>query len=170
MRLRAGLVALTLGLLGAACTGEVVDGRPSADGGAAETPSESGDPHGELACDEDTQAAIDTTIDGQLAALNDGDYAAALGFSTAGFRAGTSAEAFGEVIESDYPLLRAASGHTSSICVADGDQAQLIVEVEGTDGASDELLYRMTQESGEWRIAAAARLPTPTDSASPIPV
>lgn len=186
MRLRTGLVVLALCLLGAACTGEVVDGS-SADGGtspaASEDASEGGsegaspgaspggsaDPHGELACDADTQAAIDATIDGQLAAFSEGDYAAALDFSSEAFRAGTSAEAFGEVIESDYPVLRDASGHTSSVCVAQGDEAQLLVAVEGTDGISDELLYRMTQEAGEWRIAVAARVPGPA-SEEPVPV
>ena len=167
MKLRAGLMALALGLLGAACTGEVVDGRASAD----ETPSAGGsaDPHGDLACDAETQTAIDATIDGQLAAFADGDYGAALAFATEDFQAGTSAEAFAEVIESDYPLLRGASGHTSSVCVAEGDQAQLIVVIEGTDGASDELVYRMAQEAGEWRIAVAAHVPE-AGSEEPVPV
>lgn len=178
MRLRAGVVALALGLLGVACTGEVVDGGSSADGSAPEivpgTASESvpgtppeGDPHGELACDEDTQAAIDATIDGQLAAFADGDYDTALGFATERFRAGTTAEAFGEVIESDYPALRTASGHTSRVCVAQDGRAQLIVEVEGA--VADELIYQMAQEDGEWRIDVAARVPGPA-SDEPVPV
>lgn len=170
MRLRAGLLALVLTLLVAACTGEVVGGRASDGPGVAAQPeaSASADPHGELACDDDTQAAIDATIDGQLAAFADADYDAALGFATERFRAGTTAEAFGEVIESDYPALRTASGHTSRVCVAQDGRAQLIVEVEGD--APDELIYQMVEEGGEWRIDVAARVPRPEDSASPIPV
>lgn len=173
MRVRAGLVLLAL--LCAACTGEVVDGRASADTGTAQrTPDAaagaSDDPHGELACDEGTQAAIDATIDGQLAAFAEGDYDAALGFATESFRAATTAEAFGQVIESDYPALITASGHTSGVCVAQGDQAQVVVEVEGPGAGADELVYRMAREAGEWRIMVAARVPSPADSATPVPV
>lgn len=171
MRLRTGPAAIALVLLGAACTGEAVDGRSPQETAAAEPDaSASADPHGELTCDADTQAAIDATIDGQLAAFADGDYDAALGFATERFRAGTTAEAFGEAIESDYPVLRNASGHTSSVCVAQDDQAQLIVEVEGDGGVPDELIYRMAQEGGQWRIDVAARVPAPGDSATPVPI
>ncbi len=145
--------ALLLALLAACTIGEVVGEAPPPT--VAESPSQ--DPHGALTCDAETQAGIDETIDGQLAALGEGDYGSALGFASERFRSGTTPEQFQQVIEADYPLLIGATGHRSELCVAQGEIAQLLVTVEAANGQSDELVYSMTRENSEWRIDIAGR-------------
>lgn len=149
MRAYAVLAALLL----AGCTGgtEVV----RADDPPAPAASE---PHGELTCDSATQAGIDETIDGQLEALAAGDYAAALGFSSEGFRTANTPEQFQATIEDEYPLLVGADGHTSSYCVARGDEAQVLVTIDGAGDTMDELVYGMAREGEAWRIATAGRV------------
>ena len=154
--------ALALLLLAGCTGGEIVGDAPSS-AAVEESPAE---PHGELECDEATQAAIDDTIAGQLDAFAAGDYAAALGFASERFRAGTTPEQFQAVIEADYALLIGARGHRSGTCVVRGDAAQILVTV---DGAARELVYAMVDEDGEWRIDVAGFA---ADGASeePVPV
>jgi len=150
------LLALAL-LLAAACSGGETQAEPS---------PRASDPHGELACDEPTLRGIDATIDGQLAAFADGDFVAALGFASERFRSGTTPAQFQATIEAEYPLLIGASGHRSEVCVRQGDVAQLLVTIDARGEETDELLYQMAREDGQWRIDVAGRVP----SEEPIPV
>jgi uncharacterized protein DUF4864 len=157
------LAGLLLALTASCSAGEVAGEAPSRTA-VEEAPPE--DPHGELACDTQTQAAIDDTIDGQLAAFAAGDYAAALAFSSDRFRSQTTPEQFQQVIETDYAPLIGAAGHRSELCVLQGDTAQLLVTVEGEDGENAELVYRLTFEEGQWRIDVAG--PAPESETVPV--
>lgn len=161
--MRALLAAAALLLAG--CTGgeSVVDAEPPPVVREAPSPA---DPHGDLTCDQATLDGIVAAIDGQLTALADRDYATALEFATERYRSGTTAEQFRAVIEADYPLLIDSSGQRPGTCVAQGDSAQLLVTIASDAGQTDELVYVMTREGGEWRIEAAGRIP----SEEPVPV
>lgn len=155
MRMRAAALAL---LLLAGCTGAEIVGDTAPPSAVAEE-EPSADPHGELGCDEATLEGIDRTIAGQLDAFAVGDYSAALGFASERFRAGITPEQFQQVIEADYALLVGTSGYTPDTCVAQGDAAQILVTVDGADGVSDQFVYSMTREDGEWRIDVAGFAP-----------
>lgn len=126
-----------------------------------------GDPHGELACADDTLAQIDETIDAQLSAFAEGDFAAALGLASEGFQDGLDEGAFRQIIEQDYPVVANAVGHTSGICVEQDGTAQLLVTVEGEDGTAQELVYTMALEDQGWRIEGA-QTPPGAPSAPPL--
>jgi hypothetical protein len=134
-----------------------------------QTPPSSSDPHGALACDDETRSGIDDAIGGQLDALAVGDYDAALGYASDSFRAGNSPEQFQATIEEEYPLLLSAEGHTSSTCVRQGDVAELLVTVEVQGDRTDELIYRVVLQEERWRIASAGHARA-EPSPSPIPV
>ncbi len=123
---------------------------PPSEAAASEAP-----PTGDAtACPPAVLAEIDATIDGQLAAFRDGDFARALDFATAGFRSGFTPERFEEVITGSFPAARRATGHTSRQCVTDGSEASVLVEVSG-DAGSQELVYQLSLEDGRWRIGGA---------------
>lgn len=167
-RLRLVAVALAAAFAAGCTQGEVTGGRadvPAPGDGSRPAPSaEDGDPHGDLACDEETRVGIDETIQGQLDAFAGGDYDAALAFATESFRAGTTPDDFRSLIEADYPLLTQDAGHTSGTCVATGDEAQVLVTVTSATGTTAELLYRLAREDGDWRVAVAGQIPTPSET------
>jgi hypothetical protein len=170
----AAAVAVVAALAGGCSQPEVTDGRAGgpvvpASPEAAPRPGAS-DPHGGLTCDGGTLEDIDTTIQGQLDALAGGDYDAALAFATEGFRAGTTPEDFRALIEADYAVLTQDAAHTSGTCVASGDQAQVLVTVEASTGTAAELVYRLSREDGEWRIAVAGLVPSGSETPTPIEV
>lgn len=158
-----GAALLLVAALAAGCVDRGAGGPPSAAEAQTETeaaaePQPSGpaaDPHGDLACDEETRAAIDETIDAQLAAFADDDFETALGLASEQFRDAFDVDRFRATIEDDYPVVADAVGHTSDLCVRQGAAAQLLVTVEGRDGSEQELVYTMTREGDAWRVAGA---------------
>lgn len=154
-----GAALLLVAVLAAGCVDGEADAPPTAAGAEAEAdPQPSGpaaDPHGDLACDEETRAAIDATIDAQLAAFADDDFETALGLASDGFRDAFDVDRFRATIEGDYPAVADAVGHTSDVCVRQGGSAQLLVTVEGRTGSLQELVYTMTREGDAWRVAGA---------------
>jgi hypothetical protein len=131
------------------------------------------DPHGDLACDEETLARIDETISGQLEALAAGNYAAALEFASERFRSVTNVQAFRETIETDHPVLINAGSHTSSLCVVQDGRAQLLVSVEPRNGNGvQELVYEMVEENDDWLIdtVGSPRRGTSDEEGDPIEV
>lgn len=168
MTIRRVVVAVTAALLLGACVGGDDDAAaPEAPGPMASEDAAGGDPHGELACDDEVVAAIDQTIDAQLAAFADDDFATALDLASEGFQSGLDIDAFRQIIEGDYPVVADAVGHTSGICVAQEGAAQLLVTVEGADGEAQELVYTMALEDDVWRIEGATT-PPGAPSAPPI--
>lgn len=153
---------MAVGLLLAACGGEVVEtgqGQLQAPETTPASPrSENGQseaaPRQVRPCDEATVAAIDEVIDGQLAAFRAGDFERALSFASAGFRARVPPERFEQLITQGFPAVREAKGHRSAQCLTDGQQAAVLVVVTGREG-SDALAYQMVREDGRWRINGA---------------
>jgi len=181
---RAALVAAALlAVLGAGCTGSGDTARGGAEAGAPGTapapraPGPDGDatpdagatagPHGALACDADTRAGIDAAIDGQLRALEAGDFEAALGFASSSYRSSISVETFRRLFDRDYALLTDDATHVSGTCVAAEEGAQVLVTVQGASGEEQELVYTLVREDGAWRIAVAGL--SPATGEAPVP-
>jgi Domain of unknown function (DUF4864) len=141
----------------AAATATPQEPAPSPAPGSEPGP-EASDPHGALACDEEVVAGIDQTVAGQLEALSGADYAGALTFSSARFRASTTPDAFGALIERDYQVMTEGATHTSGTCVRAGDAVQVLISVTGTSGVR-EFIYTLVQEDDAWRIDTAAPAP-----------
>lgn len=123
--------------------------------GAAPPENPSSDPHGELACSDGDLAEIDEVIDAQLAAFVDDDYAGALDLASQDFRDSFDEESFRTVIEDGFPIVTEATGHDADVCVRRGDEAQLLVTVQGGGDEEAELVYRMVVEDDAWRINGA---------------
>lgn len=182
MTTRGALAAALAGLLLPACVGGGAPAEeeaaavpsqapaPRSQGPGSEEPTRpdgADDPHGELACDDDVADAIDETIAAQLAAFADDDFGRALGLASQGFQAGLDVDGFRRIIEQDYPVVADAVDHTSGLCVAQDDAAQLLVTVEGSDGTAQELVYTMALEDDGWRIDGA-QVPPGAPTTAPI--
>ncbi len=178
---RAVLAAATLlAVLAGGCTAGA-DGGDAARGGAeaggsdgpatpaprSPAPGAGAGPHGALDCDDDTRAGIDAAIDGQLRALEAGDYEAALGFASSAYRSSISVETFRRLFDRDYALLTDAATHVSGTCVAGEEGAQVLVTVQGASGEEQELVYTLVREDGAWRIAVAGL--SPATGEAPVP-
>lgn len=165
--MRAALAGLVLAVALAACDGAgpltaeapSPSPTPEADAGPdqpRQIPTEADEPGAQgRACDPADVAEMDEVVGGQLAAFADGDFAAALGFATPGFRDDWDPEAFERLITEDYPQVSAAVGHSVDTCHTDGAVATLSVRVVDPDGAIFELTYLLEQVDGDWRIAGA---------------
>lgn len=114
-------------------------------------------PDGDVpACGDDALAAIDATIGGQLTAFSADDYVGALDFSTERFRAAIDADGFAELIEGGFPVAADADGHELGPCVQPtATTAEVLVEVVDSTGDTGDLVYRMVDEVGGWRIDGA---------------
>lgn len=156
-------------MLLAGCSSSTVVEPPDPPVADARSEDAQGDAHGDLACDDRTLQAIDETIGGQLDAFANDDYAGALLFASEGFREEFDEDSFREVIETSFPNVAQATGHTSTVCVSRGDDAQLLVTVESDDG-DQELVYQMTLESDEWRIDGAVPADATPSASEPISV
>jgi len=172
------LAALAGGCTAGADGGDATRGGPGAGGpgtapatpaprSPAPGPGATAGPHGTLACDEDTRAGIDAAIDGQLRALEAGDYEAALGFASSAYRSSISVKTFRRLFDRDYALLTDAATHVSGTCVAGAEGAQVLVTVQGASGEEQELVYTLVREDGAWRIAVAGL--SPATGEAPVP-
>ncbi|MBA2317521.1 MAG: DUF4864 domain-containing protein [Euzebyales bacterium] len=119
------------------------------------------------ACADDDLTAMDGAVSGQLDAFAEGDYGAALEFSTEAFRAAHSEEVFEEIIAEGYPQAAMAADHELGQCLTDGDNATLAVGVIDDDGQRLELLYLMEREDDAWRIGGALPADGPSEAPTP---
>lgn len=110
---------------------------------------------GATACAQQDVAAMDAQVAGQLEAIADRDWNAALGFATDEFRALHDDGRFAQIISDGFPVVATNASHASDACVRSDDAAQLLVTVTATDGATTELVYLMDLEDGTWRIGGA---------------
>lgn len=118
------------------------------------------DPRG---CDEADRAALVAVVDGQLAAIADGDWSGALGFATDRFRDGIDEERFRQIITGGFPVVADNRARDVGPCRASSGAATLEVTVEDRDGTQQVLLYLFEREADGWGIdGAAPASPGPT--------
>lgn len=165
---RSGLLAVLLMLLAAAgCTAPATTatGAARSEAARATTPAPDDDTAGATAdpatgCGDELRA-LDAVIDEQLAAFAADDWERALSLTSRRFRAGgVDADGLRRIVTSGYATAADAADHEVRGCVRAGDEAQVLIEVTGSDGSSLDLVYLMTREDGRWRIAGAVDHPT----------
>ena len=118
---------------------------------------DSADPHGELACDDDTRVAVDRVVGDQLDAIAAGRWREAWSLASGRYRRSTDLAAFERIVTDACPTLLDAEGHRSTVCVAEGATVQTLVLVQVGGDEETELVYQLVREEDGWRIDAAAR-------------
>jgi hypothetical protein len=114
-------------------------------------------------CDAEERAAITRAVDGQIGAFADGDYAAALGFATDGFRAGFTPATFEQLIREGFPIAADPASHATGACRTDGAAATMEVTIVSGGGEVGGFTYLAQRAAdGTWAIAGA--VPTPADA------
>lgn len=101
-------------------------------------------------------AALDAVITEQLAAFASDDWEGAWALTSRQFRAaGVDAEGLRQIVTSGYPEAADAAAHDVLGCALVGDEAQVLIEVTSTNGATTGLVYLMTREEAGWRVSGA---------------
>lgn len=126
------------------------------------------EPPQSAACDDETMAAIDRSIDGQLQAFRDGDFDAARTFASSGFRDQVDVTEFETLIENNFEELLSSTGHTLGHCLATDDRANVLVGVRSGDEVIAVLAYRLLREDGQWRVSGAANIDQQGSTPPPI--
>jgi hypothetical protein len=104
----------------------------------------------------DDLAALDAVITEQLAAFAADDWDGAWALTSRQFRAaGVDADGLRQIVTSGYPEAADAADHEVLGCALAGDEAQVLIEVTSTDGATAGLVYLMTREEAGWRVSGA---------------
>lgn len=101
-------------------------------------------------------AALDAVITEQLDAFAADEWEHAWSLTSRRFRsAGVDADGLRQIVTSGYPEAADAADHEVRGCLFDGDDAQVLIEITSTDGATLDLVYLLTREGGRWRISGA---------------
>ncbi len=125
---------------------------PASESTASESPAS--EPPAETACAPEDLSGISDTIGGQLMAFADGDFEAALGFATPGFRDSFTPQEFEAMITSTFPVPATATAHQVLDCVRLADGAATTVRVTGAGGQQD-YSYGLRLLADGWRIDGA---------------
>jgi len=131
---------------------------PRVDPEPGDTPGEERPP-GISACDDDTKANIDTTIEAQTKAFRDGDFDAAYALASPRFQAGVTVDVFSTLIRLNYPELLTADTSQSRSCEVDSENgvATIVVRFETASDPAYTLRYVVELVEGQWRVSAATR-------------
>lgn len=171
------MIALVVTVLVTACsppgdrvadapTAPVTEAAPST-AAPGDDPTTSGAPATD--CGDDL-TALDAVIIEQLAAFAADDWDHAFSLTSRRFRAGgIDADRLREIVTSGYAEAAEAERHAVLGCVRTGREAQVLIEVTATDGATLDLVYLMTREDGRWRVSGAVEHPTGGSEPATIP-
>lgn len=125
-------------------------GAPSVPAAPDDTPSSS-----TAACADDLEA-LDAVITEQLDAFAADDWDRAWSLTSREFRAaGVDADGLREIVTQGYPEAADAADHEVVGCLFADDEAQVLIDITASDGATLGLVYLMTREGGDWRISGA---------------
>lgn len=104
----------------------------------------------------DDLAALDEVISAQLAAFAADDWERAYALTSRQFRAGgIDADGLREIVTSGYAEATDTERHEVLGCVRTGPEAQVLIRITASDGATLGLVYLMHREDGRWRISGA---------------
>lgn len=121
-----------------------------------------------------TQAAIESSIRGQLDALRANNFGASLEYATPNTRASMSPERFGMMIRSGYaPMLTAKSVDflPASVQGRPGYVHQALVQVRlrGDAGVTTPYMYSLVSDGGKWYVQAVMNIPQPPGGGEDFP-
>ena len=156
-----GLAALTLGVAGCAGSSGVAETAVEAESSTTVTVVETTVPTTpstipRATCREDESGELRAVIEAQTFAISQGDFVAALSYSSASFRSNTTAEQFERMISYEYGFLLRNPSISVAACQLMGDSRDLLVEL-GTE-RRHVMAYVLTPDEGQWRIDVAALL------------
>lgn len=118
----------------------------------------------------DDLPALDAVISEQLAAFAADDWERAYSLTSRQFRAGgIDADGLRDIVTSGYAEAADAVRHEVLGCVRTGPEAQVLIEVTASDGATLGLVYLMSREDGRWRISGAVEHGTGGSEPTTIP-
>lgn len=106
------------------------------------------------------KAEIVSTVDSQLQAFREGDFAKAYSFAAIDIRNQFPLERFEQMVRQGYPAIAKSRKADFGLCFDDGDQAVLNVTIEGADGTRKEFQYKLVKEQKGWRIQGVQDLGT----------
>lgn len=166
-------MVLTTVILTAGCTGPA---SPAADAPSAPVAPDgrgsagpTSQPDAATACG-DELTALEAVISEQLAAFAADDWDRAYALTSRQFRAGgVDADGLREIVTSGYAEAADAERHEVHGCVRSGTEAQVLIEVTATDGATLGLIYLLSREDGRWRISGAVEHGTGGSEPATIP-
>lgn len=119
---------------------------------------------GQVACPDGTRSDIAAQVQAQLDDFARDDWAAALDHATAGFRSTIDAGMLADIIEGAYPVAAQAVSSEVGECAVVGPDAQALVRVLDDAGREELLVYLLSFEDGQWRIAGAGTPPGQRDT------
>ena len=106
---------------------------------------------------------VRAVVQGQLAALRAGDFAAAYGYAAAGIKERFDDEVFAAMIRRGYPaLLSAKEAELGMVHDHAGEFAEVTVSVRDRQKHAVTYLYRLVREAEGWRITGVTLEPRST--------
>lgn len=101
-------------------------------------------------------AALDAVITEQLDAFAADDWERAWSLTSRQFRAaGIDPDGLREIVTTGYPEAADAADHEVVGCLFAQGEAQVLIAITASDGATADLVYLLTREDGAWRISGA---------------
>ena len=130
---------------------------------AEPAPSQSGQAEAQnepVACEEQTQKAIEQTINSQTRAFADNNFELAYSFASPSFRSSVSLNGFVTIIASSYGPLIESSELRFSDCLANSNGGFALIDVRFLQGGDFVygLRYLMADTSDGWRVDGAGDL------------
>ena len=113
----------------------------------------------EVACDDDTRAAMERTIADQQRAFAADDFDTAWRFASPGFRSGVDADGLRAIIERGYQLLTTQVALEFGECSVIGPGTAAIA-VTARGNADARFLYILTREGDRWLVDRVSGLRT----------
>lgn len=104
-----------------------------------------------------TQKALASAVQGQLTAIRNGDFAAALTFSTPRFREMSSPKRFQEMIENGYKEMMESKKEVLQIGQVAENNANLRVVVTTMDNVRMGYIYDLVREEDKWYVQGCSR-------------
>lgn len=126
-------------------------------------PDQSGTPEAEeapVACEQDTQEAIELTVNSQTQAFAQNNYELAYSFASPSFRSSVSLQGFVAIIAGSYGPLIESSELRFSDCLANPDGGFALIDVSFLQAGDFvyALRYLMVETSDGWRVDGAGDL------------
>jgi hypothetical protein len=128
---------------------------PTPPAAAPSTPADDGSGDVAAQCGDELEA-LDAVITEQLDAFAADDWQRAWSLTSREFRAaGIDADGLREIVTTGYPEAADAADHEVVGCLFGRGEAQVLIAITATDGATADLVYLLTREDGRWRISGA---------------
>ena len=123
-------------------------------------PSEEPEAQEPIACSENAQGGIESTINSQTQAFSNEDFELAYTFASPSFRANVTLNSFVGIIAGSYGPLISSSTLSFRDCYTNPDESLGVIDVRFVQGGEDVygLRYLMVETPDGWRVEGASNL------------